>query len=290
MARLILLSRNRADEAVLTSPVPWQAPLANLQTRFLAEVARSAGIESDQTRFDVALPQRRPIRGFVVANHNLSTSARYRLRAWYRPPVAGDDPEAEPDYDGGWRDVYRRLSSWRELRWGASNFWFGRPPAEDLEGFTRSLVHVLPETIDAAFWRLEIDDGSNPDRHVDLGRLFLAGGAEPSHNYSYGGALGYETATRIDKSRTGVKFFDRREPCRVMRFALENLPEQEALERWLEIQRRMGLDGEVFVIPDPDDDLNLPRRAFLGTLRTLDSWTQTTFQRASIGFEIEEIL
>lgn len=285
MGKLLLLSRNRADEAILT-PLgqSWQVPLDNLKTRVLAEVARSADVEVANTSFDIDLAARRAIRGLVLPNNNLTTRARYRVQGNI---VKSFD---EPRYDSGWQDAYRRLFTWRELRWGDPNFWFGRAAEEDLEGFTRSLIHVLPETIDAAYWRVEIDDQSNPAGFVDIGRLFIAGGAQPSHNYSYGGALGFESATRVDTSRTGTKFFDRREPRRVMRFALEYLPEQEALERWLEIQRRMGLDGEVFVIPDPDDDQNLTRRSFLGTLRALSAWEQVSFQRASIAFEIEEIL
>ena len=278
---MLLLSGNRADEATITAEREWQAPITNLQNRFLRRVARSSGLALDQCRFRVRLPQRRAIRGVVLVNHNLTIRARYRMRA-YR---AGDER-----YDSGWIDVYRRVKSWREMRWGDPNFWSGRPTEEDLAGFMRTLVRTLLETIDADEWFIEIDDQENPAGFVEIGRLFIAGGSQPAHNYSYGAELGQETATRVDRSRTGVKYFDRREPTRVMRLTLQDLPEQEVFERWLEVQRRMGLDGEVFIIPDPTDELNMTRRSFLGTLRTLPPSVQSNFRRGTIALEIEESL
>lgn len=77
---------NRCDAATLSGGT-WTAglPRANLQTRVLGEVARTADTALSSTKFDIDLGAGRPIRAVSVRNHNLSLRAKYRVRASTEP-------------------------------------------------------------------------------------------------------------------------------------------------------------------------------------------------------------
>jgi hypothetical protein len=283
LANIMILHPNRADAATLSGG-DWQIPLATMQTRLLRRVARSASLAPADTQFEVELDRVRSIRAVALINHNLSRQARVRVRG------SADGDFDSPKYDSGWIGSYPALYSSSSLNWEDANFWDGRPLAEDLDGFTRSFVHILPATVFATYWLIEVDDRANLNGYVDIGRLFMAGGWQPSSNYVYGGSLAFETGTSVTQSLAGAEFFDRREPYRVLRCAFEYLPQQEALEQGLEIQRRAGIDQEVFVMADPSDTKNVTRLSFLGRLRSLTALEQVIYQRANLAFEIKEIL
>ena len=120
----------------------------------------------------------------------------------------------------------------------------------------------------------------------------MATGWQPSRNPAYGAALRYEDETTIEKALSGAEFFDEREPFRVFNVAFPFLPDQEALQRGLELERRAGTKGEIFYIHRPDDAQNLTRLSFLARLRVLNPWEQVAAfdGRAAIAFELKELM
>lgn len=290
MQNCLFLYPNLSDQpqrarpgAVLSGP-DWALPLSNMQTRELSRVARSASDAVADTWFDVTFTAFGEVRGIVLVNHNLSVIARWRITAW---DEGGSYFQPTYQWEG---DVYPNIGFPETTLFELPNWFDQKPLARDIEGRKQDAIHVLPAPSYARHWRIELFDAGNEARFVQIGRLWMATGWQPSHNPAFGAGLRYEDETTFEKALSGAEFPDEREPFRVFNIAFNNLPEQEALGRGLELTGLAGTKGELFYIHRPDDPVNMNRLSFLARLRTLNPWEQTAFEHASIAFELKELM
>lgn len=282
---ILILHPNRIDQATVSGGA-WVStlPLANVRDRIIKKVARTTNLALASTQFTTTLDRGRNIRALILVGHNMSPAATFRVTA------SQDSGFATLQHDSGWQKVYPSVFDQEDLEWTSDNFWTGQIAAEELDGIQQSAIYVLPSKQFARYWKWELNDTTNADGFIEIGRAFLSGEWQPSHNYEYGGSLGIETGTTVATSLAGTEYFDRREPYRVMRFALNYLDEDEAFQKGFDLMRRAGIDKEVFVIADPTDLPNMLRRSFLGRLRTLSPLEQSVFERANLNFEVKELL
>ncbi len=276
---------NRIDEATLSSSVAWQAtlPLANLQARVLSQVARSAGV-GIAPDIAIDLQRARRIGAIALARHNLSVGARVRVR--------GDDAAdmATPIYDSGWVDVWPAgMIPLELLEWEEDNFWLGTVSEETRAGYSAPFVHLFEATY-ARYWRVDIDDPLNVDGWVQIGRLVIADTWVPEVNYSYGAQLGFEDRSVVMETLGGTEYFDARAKFRTQRLSLDWLSESEALNAQLDMQRLLGVTGEVLIVPNPADVVNLPRTAFLGRVSRLAPIERSTPGIFRTNLEVKELL
>lgn len=303
-------------------------PLDDLKDRQLGVKARATSLDPVATKFLGALPPNQAIRVLAVANHNLSLAARMRLRLNDDPgfPVA---PPPTPDsiqgtpigmgllitravdipavdttpegyFDSGWVDVWPAVYASTDLDWDADNWWDGRYLEEDIGGYIRTLVVLLPAVTRPLYLQWEFDDQENPDGFVEMGRLFVAPSWQPIRNANFGATLGWEDNTDVQEAISGAEFFDIKVPFRVAQFTFDNLTEDEGLSNPFEIMRRMGVHEEVLFMWDPDDTIHATRRQFLGRLRKLNALEfpdgfingnqQTGVFRTSVPMEIKELV
>lgn len=289
MGNCILAFPNRVDSSfypVAFSGGAWAAamPLENLRDPLLVRVARSASLDPADTWFDVDMGVARDIRVCAIPKGTVGRKGMVRLRGANTPDFAA------PLVDTGWRDWWRVIYGEGTLPWEHPSAWDGKVTEEDAEGYAMPFVHVLPQPVNARWWRIEIDDGANPAGHIDLARLFLAPGWQPSINLSYGNGLGWEDETTREASLGGARFHDPRPRRRVARLAIKHLPLDEALAWPWEMQRLLGTHRQAFFVFDPDDTTHLHRRAFLATLRRLSPLEMAAAGRESAEFELEEVI
>jgi len=256
-----------------------------LQVPQLADVARSTNDTNASTKFEVNLDVQRAVRVFVIPKHNLSTAAQYRIRGSNTAGVF-----TSPVYDTGWLDVWGVVYPPFTLPWGHPSWWTLQLSAEDAEGYNIGLIHVAPDDQIAQYWLFEFDDTTNPDGYVELARLHMSQGWQPSINASYGLQIGWETDTTSERSLGSVDYFDRRDPRRVVQMQFDNLPIDEVMVQAFEAYRRLGLDVQLVFILDPDDTANLHRRSFLATIKKMSSITYPYVGRGSVPFELKEVL
>jgi hypothetical protein len=192
--------------------------------------------------------------------------------------------------DSGWQDVWTVVYPSESLEWEDDNWWTGQYTSEEIEGYTTALIHLLESNIRARYWRVELDDTSNPDGYVEIGRLFIGSTWQPFKNMSYGASNAWETKTDVQEAIGGAEYFQRRTPFRIARFALNWMSENEGMANAFELQRRAGIDQEVLWIHDPDDTVHALRRRFLGRLRQLSAIEHPYPNTQSTGFEIKEVL
>lgn len=285
MANLMLAYPNRIDEATLSGG-DWESalPLTHLQDRILQRLARSATLDAADTQFTIALSKSRPIRVVALANHNLTIEAEYRLTG------SAASHFSTTDYTSGWLPVWPAgIFDLLTLEWEDDNFWTGQIDAETRAAYTSALIHILDQQRHLRYWKIELRDAGNPAGYVQIGRVFLGQGWQPTINHDYGDNLGWDTATIVDTSQGDVDYFERREGRRVFRATFSWLDEREALEQVFEMQRSQGIDQEVVLIADPDDQRQGIRRNFLGRLRQLSPIEHPYFGYRQTSFEIQEI-
>lgn len=285
MSNCFLAFNNRADEAVLAGGA-WSVtmPLDNLQDRLLSKPARSTDATLASTQFTIALAQARPVRAIVLARHNLDLQGKYRLTAY------SDAGLTVQEYDSGWQSAFPAMFDTTSLEWEDDNWWAGTISEEERAGYFWSVIHLLPAVVFQRYWKVEIDNTTNPDGYIDVGRLFIANGWTPAYNMSYGQSVKWESRDEIEEAIDGTEYFDERPGYRVERFTLNYLTESEAMALALDMQRLAGITREVLFVYDPADSLHFYRRSFLGRVRQLSPIEQVHYNIHSTAYEIKELL
>ena len=248
----------------------WQAglPLTNLQDRLRSKVARSTDAAAASTVFDVDLGVARALRLLAVLGSNLTPAATVRFAIYV------DAAQTQLLYDTGALPV-----TWKDV------------DAETLDGWRPDFWVALPEEILGRYVRVEIQDAANADGYVELGRCLLMPAWEPATNFAYGAAIHYDhSATVIDQALSGVRYADRHAPLRAQRITLPVLEEDEACRQVLEMQRRLGRDGELFFVHDPDAaDFYVRQKSFLATMNEINALEEPYFDNSTTVFDLLEV-
>jgi hypothetical protein len=174
-------------------------------------------------------------------------------------------------YDSGWKDA---LPSGLTL--------------EDVEGLNHALVAIVPE--DYATLRyigVQLSDPDNADGYVDLHRLMVTGGFQPTINFEPGSTLALESASEYTESDGGATIVDARPMRRVARVGIQNLPENEALTKAWRTQKAIGTGTQCVVVLNPDaTDAEMIETAFLARTRQLSSieFREAAFRTLSLAF------
>jgi hypothetical protein len=285
MANAILAYANQIDNATLSGG-SWVStlPLTNLQDRRLGKLARSTDALEASTTFDIDLGSTRLLRVFALCGHNFSASATRRFRF-----------SAVADFssvvlDTGWVDVWPEVYPFGTVGWGSPNFWSGRYSSEEIAGYNASAVHIFSQSTNARYVRVEISDEDNPAGYVQLARVFVGDGWQPTRNMTYGASIGWLDRTGVQEARSGAEYFDIQRMPRIARFDLPAMSESEAMADAFDLQRAMGTAGEMFFIWDPDDSTHALRRQFLCRLRGVSPITNPGPDRWSAPWEAKELL
>jgi hypothetical protein len=178
-------------------------------------------------------------------------------------------------YDSGWRDA-----------------WPAGATLETLAGLNCAALAVVPATAPTLrHFSVQISDPSNPAGFIDLARLVVSGGYQPTFNFSVGATVTTESETTRTVTDGGAAIYDTRPLRRIARFAIDNL---EANEAWLSawrVMKRLGASNQCFLVLDPDADANtMAETAFLCVPRELSVLEYTAAMFRSLGFAFTEEL
>lgn len=286
-SNLAIIYRNFADLGSLSGGnwLPGSLRLDNLQTPYLAEVARSADTAPASTRLDADLGRVASIGGIAFGPTTARTSATFRVRAWY------DAGHTSPLYDSGVIAFPGVAVDSLELEWEEDGFWAGISDEVEDQGKGITVIHLTGSSVVARYWGVEIFDEGNPAGFIDVGRLIIGSVWQPSFNYSYdGNEFGLDPLTDVEESRSGVRYFNPRNSRRTFSFAFPYLPEDETFDQVYRLATRSGTHNHVVVIPRPGDLGSYQREAFIGTLGMMPSVRRVAHGLASTSFKIEEAL
>lgn len=293
MSSAIISAYNLLDHPEATlSGGSWDtdAPLSNLQKRGSYLFARSTDDATASTQFQLNLPDRQGhmVRVVALCHHNLSVDAQVRIRAY------GVSVPAVEWYDSGWVNPYGStfVSAYVEQGWPGLVFGeYANFPQEYVDDGQRvDAVFILDDPIDFPFWLIEIDDTTNPDGEVRIGRAWIGYGVEPSWQ-SDGGSIGYFGGGERLQTESGSQFLhETGEAARTMSLVFEGLEEDEAMELLYELKRRASAGEQVFVVGDSSDTTHRHRRSFLATIDGSDPITVRTAGYAQTIIRLREDL
>lgn len=239
-------------------------PLTNLQEPESALVAQSTDTALENTTFDVDFGQQKYLYLFAIPWHNMTRDAEIRIQ------LGNDDTFSSSNYDTGWVEVYPQIYPPGMPSWGDPGLWDGYlSQSEYEEGWTFGWVHVLSSPTGGRYLRVEIDDYANPDAYVSLGRLFAAGGYQPSENFINGVSLGLQSSSSAKETDGGATFHKDRPRRRTCDFSFNAQAENEAMVHIWQIMERKGTSEQIFFVYDIEDTYHLPRRSFPCTLQDL---------------------
>lgn len=275
-----------ADGTAVFSGGSWEAtlPLSNLLSPEFAKVARSTDTTLAATQFWIDLGAAYDAHVGAVPKGNFSTAAKLRLRGF-----TVKDSDTTPVADTGWRDLYGEVYPVDALYWGHPSLWDGKYGRDEAAIYSMPFVAVLDGSPVAQYWLLEIDDTTNTAGYVELPRVVLCPGWQPSLNMLYGASVAVEDSRPVQSAPGGADFFGAGVKRRVARFQL-NLPESEVLTWAADAQWRLGTSGQLMFVWNPDDAMNMHRRSFLGRLRTLSPLEASIYSRMTAPFEIAEVV
>lgn len=260
-------------------------PLTNLQDPALATLARSTNAAKTSTIIDADLGIGRAGRVITLIRHNISSAGTVRIT------ISEAADYSDPVYQSDWIAVWPVFYEFGSLPWGYPGVWSGVLGCEETDGYTMNFVHVLSADTWARYWRIEIDDEDNPDGYVELARAGIWSAWQPDLNLQYGNTLGWQTDTPADQALSGARYFDRRNPRREMVFSIDLIDPDTALQKPFEMARKLGIDGQLYFIYDPDDDPpSMFRRSFLATLRELSPLQYPMYHYAAQAFALREVL
>ena len=243
-------SDRTARVAPILSGGAWRStlPLANLQDRQIALVARSVDCTLESAQFDVDLTQARSVGLLALVGHNLTTASKVR---WRLSDTAGDF--STPLYTTGWVNAWPTYAS-----------------EEDMDGLNVCYVHLPDAPRMARYARCEIDDQSNPAGYVQIGRLFVSGVWAPSTGIAIGAKLGLESATERIETDGGAALYRQKPMRRSWDASVPLLEEIESFGTVFRMLRQLGTHGQCFFVFDRNDPF-MHERAFLAVMRELSA-------------------
>lgn len=191
-------------------------------------------------------------------------------------------------YDSGWVDVWPQVYPTGSLPVGHPSYTTGKITAEDAVGYKMGLTVIPSSPFVGRYWSLQIDDSGNAAGYIDLSRLIVAGGWRPSLNLTVGAKLGWETSSARIQSDGDGALYRVRPRRRAATIELDDLPDDEWLVDPLEIQRRLGISGQLVFVYDTTDTYHLHRRSFLAVLRELSPIALATVQHGRVPLSVVE--
>jgi hypothetical protein len=276
MANICLAYPNRIGTGATVSGGTWSAtlPLANVADRQITKPARSTGATLAATKFNCDFGSARSLRVFALVNHNLSSAALWRVSL-------GTSSGGTQVYAGAWVNVWQ-LS----LEAGLSSL--GVQDA-DYQRWPFAAVHCLTAPLSARYLTIEVDDTTNTDGYVQIGRAFAAGAFQFAVNPAFGLKDGLRDLSSKASAESGAVWSTPRRRLRQVDFSHPQLTLAEG-DTLHEAQRHLGTVDEVFYVPDPTDAAATQRYGFLGQLQELGALDYPNYAMRGLTMRIAELV
>lgn len=274
--------RNRMVSGATLSGGSWEStlPLNNLLTTERAEIARSTNALTTSTKFTVDFGQARTVRALALLNHNLSQDGSWRV-------LFGTTPGAGNIYTSAWQAAWFIPFGTGADEW-ESNAWWGLPN-DEYTGHPFMAPLLLNQSYSTRYMTIEIDDTTNPDGYIQIGRVFAGEAFDPEYGPAYGLKQGWKDASKVETNDSGAPFVDQRRCLRTVSFDLPYIGLDDSAILY-EFQRRSGTTREVMYIPDKNDYQECQRYGFVGRMPDLQPQSYNYYRAKSLSITLEEWL
>jgi len=275
------------DDATMSGG-SWEStlPVTNLQADTLGLVARSTDALAASSLVNVDFGVAKYAGIVALVRHNLQVNATMRVRA-----SAASDMSA-PVYDSGHVAVWSYQWDTGVLPSGHPNAATRLLTATQIAALDpkRDAICVLPSDVSARYWRIELTDTGNTDGYIQAGRLVLAPRVTAPYQFSVGGEFGFDDGTTVGRSMSRTRFYDTRPKGRTLSVTLPMLSDAFAVTVIRDMIESLGVDGQLYVVPDSSDTTSLQRRSFLANLRALSSVQYAAAGYNAMPLVLDEVL
>lgn len=279
---ILLGWRDRIAGATLSAG-SWRAalPLSNVATTQYPQVARSTNAALASTKFQADFGAARVLRVVALCNHNLSQASVWRVSL-------GTTAGGSDVYAGTWMPVWRMSWDNELLQWESPSWWAGTGP-DEYTGHPYPALCVLPDWYSARYLTVELDDTSNPDGYVQIGRALACNAFQPACNAAYGIRDGWTDLSTSSRADSGALWVAARRRLRTVQFQLDQLSQAEG-DTLHEMMRSAGTIGEVLYVPLPSDPGVAQRYGFAGTLAELSMLDYPSWATRALPVRLQEIV
>ena len=265
----------------------WQptAPLSNLQNRFLAVKTRSVNCATDSTQFAIDLGQPQAVLAVVIPRHNLTLNATMSVSLF--------SDAALTSQVGTTQTIAVAVQfAWGSLPFGSPSWFTGTIAPEQAQFIPQPAMVLFPRVQFARYVLVRINDTNNPYNYVELNRLFVTPGYQPSIGITYSDQIAVNDPTIVTRTVGGADLDDIRPKHRTLIATIQGLPQSEAFSSVLMMQLRLGKRGagQMFFSRSPGDPTEFPTTSFIATLTRLDPITSASFGLSTVAFAIEEVV
>jgi hypothetical protein len=258
------------------------APLTNLQDRFFANKARSPNASTLNSQFAIDLTGTFPVLAVTIPKHNLTLAAVLIVTLWADMAMTVMVAQKEVQVV--------TQAAWGSLSFGSDSWLDGRISAETAQYFQQPATAIFDAPQLCRVVQIQIADPGNPDQYIELSRLFITPGYQPSINIKYGAQIGADDPTIDTPSLAGADYYDQRPKHRIAIGGIDYLPEGEAFANWMMMQLRLGISGQFFFSMYPADPTKSALTSFVATFQKLDPLTAISFGYQGVAFAIKEVV
>lgn len=276
---------NLASEGTLAGGTWASSPfaLANMQLRNVSKVARTVGITTAATQFQLNFATARRMRVFGEIGHNAPIGTTRRISASDTTPGASDL------FLGDWHDFHGIPYAEDGIEFRDPDWWGG---GQDPYVYGNPFIGVspLPWDVTARYWTVEYDLSASSVSHLQINRLFCGPAYQPEFNATYGlieGAIDYSTRQRMD---SGTEVVYARRAARTVQFEFPLTRAGAEEYRIREMLRRCRTTGDVLYVPYPYEPDKRQIKGFLAHLEELSGMNTIGYMRRSIGLKLTEQL
>lgn len=266
MDRFTLLTALHSDAAELSGG-DWALALSLLQDNQPSRTVQSTDAQNASTIIKIHFAQALAISGFALGKTNLSPDAQLRISG-----ASSEGNLGSSGYTGSW------ISAWPTS---------GRPTDADLDWF--DVFKMIDPGSSYAWWQLEIDDDTNAEGMVELGRLYADVATTFDVNFAYPSEPSHADNSIRNKTEGGFLNTEYRDSPRIWDLKFDFLSNAEAKGAVYELRRRIGTARDVFVCLNPEETTYLHREMMMATFDQMPGTPYAFLNRFRSNFKLWEL-
>lgn len=238
-------------------------PASNLGTVKLARVWRTPDATPVNTKIYVEIVgQKRLIELVVLCRHNLSLGSTVTVKLY-------EDAAKTVLLTTVSAVVWPQVFTEDQVDWDGGRWWDRSYTAEEIEGYPWNFPIRIPGNYYCQAIDIEISDELNPAGFVEVGMVELASEHQFPVNFDVGASAGYVSRNITREADGGSEYHRERPMGRVFQGSVSYMDRQVAKGVIMEMRRQLNTNKPFFWWPNPEDDINFLRDAWLARFEEL---------------------
>lgn len=293
MNNFLLAYDNVIELCAVTASNSWVStlPLNNVKTNDLSEKARSVNDSNFTITCDFTSIEDKAIGAISLLEHNLSSDAKIVIRGYKSATLVYTSATIY-----AWPYLHENNSFWRTYAFN-NNPITGSRKANERAIF----IHLLPSNLAIDTVEIDVLDSTNPDTHIELGRIFIGTLLQPERNVNFG-EVSYNVIdnSEVQLTRSKSKKFNLLKKQRSAAIMWSTLNRNDAIEELYTLQRYSGTTKEILVAEgypleqnksgDIIYDSNWFSLAFIGNAVELTALNYANVDLYSNGIRLDEVI